>query len=91
VRRQEKTILDDVSVEFPAGQLSVVLGPSGAGKVNTVSASADLVTDHLDHIATGHRRPHARTRTTDGLSPDRGHTIRQLPCGQSLAVLCRFR
>lgn len=30
---REKIILDDVSAVFPAGEVSAILGPSGAGKV----------------------------------------------------------
>lgn len=34
VKSKKKTILDDVSVKFPAGEVSAILGPSGAGKVS---------------------------------------------------------
>ncbi|OCF32364.1 ABC transporter [Kwoniella heveanensis BCC8398] len=32
MKDQTKTILNDVSVSFPAGEISAILGPSGAGK-----------------------------------------------------------
>jgi ABC-type multidrug transport system ATPase subunit len=38
VKSKKKTILDDVSVKFPAGEVSAILGPSGAGKVSPALA-----------------------------------------------------
>ncbi|WRT65356.1 uncharacterized protein IL334_002299 [Kwoniella shivajii] len=32
VKDKQKTILNDVSIHFPAGEISAILGPSGAGK-----------------------------------------------------------
>ncbi|WVQ83463.1 hypothetical protein IAT38_005604 [Cryptococcus sp. DSM 104549] len=32
IKYRSKTILEDVSVNFPAGEISAILGPSGAGK-----------------------------------------------------------
>ncbi|WWC59875.1 uncharacterized protein I303_102437 [Kwoniella dejecticola CBS 10117] len=32
VKDKQKTILNDISIDFPAGQISAILGPSGAGK-----------------------------------------------------------
>ncbi|WWC87631.1 uncharacterized protein L201_002521 [Kwoniella dendrophila CBS 6074] len=32
VKDKSKTILNDISIDFPAGEISAILGPSGAGK-----------------------------------------------------------
>ncbi len=43
----EKTILHDVSLEFPTGSFSVVLGPNGSGK----STLASFLAGHPDYTA----------------------------------------
>lgn len=37
LKNKKRVILDDVSARFPAGEISTILGPSGAGKVCLLS------------------------------------------------------
>src|SRR5687767_12020046 len=39
----ERTLLDDLSVEFPSGAISAILGPSGSGKSSLLAVLGGLV------------------------------------------------
>ena len=54
-------LLDDVSVTFPAGQVTAVAGPSGSGKTTLLSVAGGLIA------------PTAGTVTYDGLPTWRGN------------------
>lgn len=45
--------LDDFSLDFPAGQCTVLLGPSGCGKTTVLRSIAGLVTPDTGRIAIG--------------------------------------
>lgn len=47
VRRDRTLVLDDVSFTAPSGQITVIVGPSGAGKTSLVRAIARL--DRAEH------------------------------------------
>lgn len=46
VRIGQRIILDDVSVEFPAGRVTVVIGPNGAGKSTLFGVAAGSIKPH---------------------------------------------
>ncbi|MDT0201940.1 heme ABC transporter ATP-binding protein [Nocardioides sp. AE5] len=46
VRIGQRKILDDVTVEFPAGKVTVVIGPNGAGKSTMLAVAAGSIKPH---------------------------------------------
>ena len=65
-RYNGKDVLKDVSLEFDAGQVSVVLGPSGSGKTTILRAICLLIALDSGYIEMN-GRPHGYERTNAGL------------------------
>ena len=51
VRFGDATVLDDVSVDLPAGRFLAIIGPNGAGKSTLVKVALGLVTPVRGHAA----------------------------------------
>ncbi|XP_037042694.1 ATP-binding cassette sub-family G member 1-like isoform X2 [Bradysia coprophila] len=51
-KRTEKNILDCISGTFRAGELSVILGPSGSGRTTLLNILSGLVQDHFQATLT---------------------------------------
>ena len=73
-RFRRRVVLDRVSLEVPAGSVSVLLGPNGAGKSTLMRLALGLLRPEAGAVSTCGRDPvqHARTvRELVGYVPDR--------------------
>lgn len=66
VRRGERRILDDVSLELPAGGVTVLMGPNGAGKSLLLRVLAALVTPDAGEVTWAGAIPHRSLRSRLG-------------------------
>ena len=51
VRLGERSVLTDISLSLPAGQLVALVGPNGAGKTTLLRALAGLVACRINHLS----------------------------------------
>ncbi|GBQ13938.1 heme ABC transporter ATP-binding protein [Swaminathania salitolerans] len=72
VRRQDRLLLDGISLSLPAGAFTVIVGPNGAGKSTLLRVAAGLI------------RPERGTVRIDGQSPD---TMPSMRLARSRAML----
>lgn len=90
VRRAERTVLDDVSLTAPMGQVTALIGPNGAGKSTLIGAALGLVPTSrgtvdllgLDLLALDRR---ARARLV-GYVPQRSRLTAPLPVREVVAL-----
>ena len=82
LKRGGATVLHDVSLEVPAGELLVVIGPSGGGKS---SLDNDILWQTLNRdINNGKGRPGTHKRISGLMNIEKPIEIDQSPIGRTL-------
>lgn len=96
IRRSGKMVLEDFSLDIPAGKVTAVMGPSGSGKTTVLKLiTGQLTPDHGriwigdTEIGTLGRRPLNRLRRHIGVLLQNGALLTDLTCFDNVALPLR--
>jgi branched-chain amino acid transport system ATP-binding protein len=93
VARNGRSVVSDVNIEIPAGEVTALLGPNGAGKSSLVLAVAGVLkpeagTVKLDDENLTGRRPERIRRAGVAVVPEGRRLLSELTVEDNLAVAC---
>jgi branched-chain amino acid transport system ATP-binding protein len=93
VARNGRSVVTDVNIEIPAGEVTALLGPNGAGKSSLVLAVAGVLkpesgTVKLDDENLTGRRPERIRQAGVAVVPEGRRLLSELTVEDNLAVAC---
>ena len=93
VARNGRSVVTDVNIEIPAGEVTALLGPNGAGKSSLVLSVAGVLkpesgTVKLDDQDLTGRRPERIRRAGVAVVPEGRRLLSELTVEDNLAVAC---
>jgi branched-chain amino acid transport system ATP-binding protein len=93
VARNGRSVVSDVNIEIPAGEVTALLGPNGAGKSSLVLAVAGVLkpeagTVKLDDENLTGRRPERIRQAGVAVVPEGRRLLSELTVEDNLAVAC---